>query len=82
MTNFEDTMAVELSDAELNEVAGGAYKPLPAKAGFKVYKIQRGDNLTKIARAHKCTVNDLLAWNPKIKNRNLIYAGDYLYIKL
>lgn len=65
---------------ELEDVAGG-YKRPAEKEGFIIYQISKGDNLTKIGKRFGCTVNDLLRWNPKIKNRNLIYAGDYLYIK-
>ena len=79
--NIENFEAVELSIEEMNEIAGG-YKPMAAKRGFTQIQIKKGDTLTRIARAHKCTVADLLKWNPQIKNRNLIYAGAYLYIKL
>ncbi len=81
MSEFENMEAVELSLEEMNEAAGGAFKPLPPKEGFVVYKIVKNDNLTKIAKKYHTTVANLLAWNPKIKNKNLIYAGDYLYIK-
>jgi LysM repeat protein len=40
------------------------------------YKIKKGDNLTKIAKANNTTVAALLKENPKIKNPNLIYAGE------
>ncbi len=79
MEEFENKLAVELNVDELGEVAGG-YKRPPEKEGFFIYKIVRGDNLTKIAKRFDTTVRDLLIWNPKIKNKNLIYAGDYLYI--
>jgi hypothetical protein len=44
------------------------------------YKIKKGDNLTKIAKANNTTVEELLKANPKIKNPNLIYAGENLKI--
>ena len=47
---------------------------------FFIYQIVKGDTLGKIAKRFGTTVNKLLAANPKIKNRNLIYAGDYIYI--
>ena len=80
MSEFENINAVELSADEMNEISGG-FKRLPDKAGFTVYKIQKGDNLSRIAIAYHCTVKDLLKWNPKITNKNLIILGDYLYIK-
>ncbi len=80
MSEFENN-AIELSLDELEKIGGG-YKRLPDKSGFSVYQIKRGDNLTRIANAHRCSINDLLRWNPKITDKNKIYAGDYLYIKI
>ena len=39
MSELENKEAIELSLDELNEVAGGAFKPLPPKTGFIVYHI-------------------------------------------
>jgi LysM repeat protein len=46
----------------------------------KDYKIKKGDNLTKIAKANGTTVQALLKANPNIKNPNLIYAGESIRI--
>ena len=81
MSEFENNPAVELNESEMNEIAGGAFKMPAAKEGFIIYKIQKGDNLNRIAIAHHCTVRSLLQWNPKIHDKNLIVVGDYLYIK-
>ncbi len=70
----------ELNMEEMGEVAGGYKKP-PEKAGFIIYQIQKGDALSKIARKFNTTEALIMSWNPKITNKNLIYAGDYLYIK-
>ena len=70
----------ELNMEEMEQVAGG-YKRPEEKAGFVIYQIQKGDALSKIARKYNTTEAQIMAWNPKIKNKNLIYAGDYLYIK-
>ncbi len=43
------------------------------------YKIKYGDTLTSIARDYGTTVDALASLN-NIKNKNLIYAGDTLYI--
>jgi len=43
------------------------------------YTIVKGDNLTKIAKAHNTTVDALVELN-NIKDKNLIYAGDTLKI--
>lgn len=74
----ESTMELDLN--EMSKVAGG-YKRPPEKKGFFIYQIKRGDTLGKIARNFNTTVALIMAWNPKIKNKNLIYAGDYLYIQ-
>ncbi len=81
MSEIEKKAAIELTAEEMDRIVGGAYKPLPPKEGFIVYQIKRGDTLGKIAMKFKCTVGDILVWNPKVSDINLIYAGDYLYIK-
>lgn len=48
-------------------------------ADYEIYKIQRGDNLTKIAKMYETTVNELVELNG-IKNPDLIYAGEDLKI--
>ena len=75
-------MADEIKKLELDELedVSGGYRRPKDKPGFFVYKINRGDNLTKLAKRFHCTISDIMAWNPKIKDKNLIYAGDYLYI--
>ncbi len=81
MTEFENN-AIELNAEEMNSIVGGGrFDKLPARDGFIVYKVQGGDTLGKIARDHNCTVNDILLWNPKITDKNTIYAGEYLYIR-
>lgn len=44
------------------------------------YTVQKGDNLTKIAKKYGTTVNQLVKWN-NIKNANIIYAGQKLRVK-
>ena len=45
------------------------------------YLIQVGDNLTSIAQTHSCTVEDLLALNPRYhQNPDFILAGDTLIL--
>ena len=48
-------------------------------ATTKEYMIQKGDNLTNIAKTHGVTVDQLVKEN-NIKNPNLIYAGSTLKI--
>ena len=80
MSEFENFEAIELNLEDL-DLATGGYKRPKDKEGFQIYQIKRGDTLGRLATSFGCTVKDLLKWNPKITNRNLIYAGDYLYIK-
>ncbi len=81
MSEFENK-AIELNAEEMNSIVGGGrYDKLPPKSGFVIYQVQTGDTLSKIAHKFGCTVNNILAWNPKITNKNTIYAGEYLYIK-
>lgn len=44
-----------------------------------IYKIKKGDNLTKIAHQYNVTISNLVTWN-NIKNPNLIYPGELLKI--
>ena len=44
------------------------------------YSIQKGDNLTKIAKKYNTTVQEILNYNQYIKDPNLIYIGNELVI--
>ena len=72
----------ELSLTELEKVSGGKYPVLPKKAGYKVYQIQPGDTMYKLAKSNKTTVDKLMACNPQITDRNLIRVGAYIYIPI
>ncbi len=56
-------------------------KPAPTKpaqpktAARRVYVVKRGDTLSAIARAHRVTLQRLIAANPQIKNPNRIFPG-------
>ena len=43
-----------------------------------LYEIQKGDTLYGLSRERGTTVDDIMALNPQIENRDLIYAGDTL----
>lgn len=45
------------------------------------YSVQKGDNLTKIAKNCKVPYKDLVKMNPQIKDVNKIYPGDKIRIK-
>ncbi|MCT9138809.1 LysM peptidoglycan-binding domain-containing protein [Streptomyces violarus] len=44
------------------------------------YVVKTGDNLTKIARRFHTTVDQLMAWNPQIKDRNKIYPDQRIRV--
>ena len=74
---------MELNVNELENVVGGlggSPTKLPHKAGYIVYHIVKGDNLTRIAKAHGTTVKKILAANPTIKDKNDITADFWIYI--
>ena len=74
---------MELNLNEMENAAGGnggSPTPLLPKAGFDVYKIQGGDNLTRIAKKFNTTVDYLVAINPTITNKNFIRAQFYIYV--
>lgn len=53
----------------------------PTPEPEEYYKILPGDNLIKIAKKFKTSVEMLLALNPKITNKNLIRAGQLIRVK-
>lgn len=56
-------------------------EPEPETGGTITYTVQRGDNLSKIAKRYGTTVSSIVSLNPIIKNPNLIYPGWQLTIK-
>ena len=73
----------EMSLSEMEEVAGGrggSLSKLPEKAGYKVYRIQSHDTLSRIAGRFGTTAEHLKAINPTINNINDITAGFYIYV--
>ncbi|MFJ8714117.1 peptidoglycan-binding protein [Streptomyces violaceus] len=44
------------------------------------YVVKTGDNLTKIARRFHVTVDQIMAWNPQIKDRNKIYPDQRIRV--
>lgn len=45
-----------------------------------IYKVVKGDTLSKIATKYNTTVDEILALNPSILNKNLIRVGDEITI--
>jgi LysM repeat protein len=46
----------------------------PSAAGTIVYEVKPGDNLTRIAKKHKCTVSEILKLN-KMKPNKVLWVG-------
>lgn len=45
------------------------------------YTVQKGDTMTKIAKAHGLTLTQLKKLNPQIPNANMIHVGDKVRVK-
>ena len=74
---------MELNLNEMEEVVGGkggSKRELHATKYCDLYKIQKGDNLTRIAAKFHTTVNELVRINPTITDKNDITADYYIYI--
>ena len=55
-------------------------KEEPEELKEEAYVIKSTDTLYSIARAHGCTVADILSWN-MIDNPDVIHTGDVIYLK-
>jgi LysM repeat protein len=51
-----------------------------AKAPKSTYTVKRGDTMWAIAVNNGLSLAELIALNPQIKNPNLIYVGDIIYL--
>lgn len=71
--------------AELNNIAdpdyieAGRILRLPPDAKCRIYRVQDGDSLWKIARMHNVTVTQLINEN-RLRDPSLIYPGQILRI--
>ena len=67
---------IRLTESDLARIV----KRVMLQEAIAIYVVQRGDNLTKIAKENNITVADILKMNPQIKNANKIYPGDEIKI--
>lgn len=54
--------------------------PAMPDGGYVNYIIQRGDSVSELAEKYGCTMEQILSFNPEIKNPDLIRVGDLLRI--
>lgn len=59
--------------------SGSASTVIPA--GSATYLVVSGDTMAKIAAKHGMTLDALVALNPQIKNKHMIYAGQKIVVK-
>jgi LysM repeat protein len=69
--------APEVDRDRQGETARPAEPTKPAETSSD-YTIQKGDNLTKLAKQNNTTIDAIMKANPQIKDPNLIYAGSKL----
>ena len=75
--NFVDPISSDLS--KLYKSTSGKSSS-SSKKEYETYKVKYGDTLSGIAAKFDTTVSKIMAANPSIKNKNLIYAGSNLKI--
>ena len=63
-----------------DKVSIGQNVNIPAAGAKQTYSVVKGDNLEKIAKKYNTTVEQILAANPNIKDKNKIQAGMSLVI--
>ena len=63
--------STQISDNNISDGKGSQVKGM--------YLIKQGDTLSKIAKDHKVSVNDLIKWN-KIENANLIFPDTKIFV--
>ena len=70
--------------AEEKAGTGGGEKgpqAVESGAGEEWYTVVSGDNLWSIARRQGVALAQIIAWNPQIKNPNLIYPGEKVRVR-
>ena len=77
--DFEKMITNTTEPKPVEEKPVAEKKPAKPKAKGKTYTVVKGDNLTKIAKAHGTTVAELVKLNG-IKDKNLINVGQVLKV--
>lgn len=55
--------------------------PTTNPGSVRTYTVKKGDTLSAIARAHGLTLSQILAYNPQIKNANVIDVGQVINVQ-
>lgn len=76
-TNFVDPITSDLNKLYKQTSSSSSSS---RKKEYETYKIKYGDTLSEIAAKFGTTVSKIMAANPSITNKNLIYAGNTLKI--
>ncbi len=74
--NFVDPLSKDLANINKTKTKSSS----STKKEYDSYKIKSGDTLSAIAKKYNTTVSKIMAANPSIKNKNLIYAGKTIKI--
>ena len=77
--DFEKMLTKTTEPKPVEEKPVAEKKPAKPKAKGKTYTVVKGDNLTKIAKAHGSTVAELVKLNG-IKDKNKIFIGQVLKV--
>lgn len=76
-SHFERLMGMTVDNAET--IINDAIKAGTQAAG-STYTVQKGDSLSKIAKAHGMSTDALIKANPAIKNPDLIYPNQKIVL--
>ena len=77
--DFETYVSAPVPTAAPAKVTAKAKAPAKPKKAANTYTVVKGDNLTKIAKAHGSTVAELVKLNG-IKDKNKISIGQVLKV--
>ncbi|WP_243152200.1 LysM peptidoglycan-binding domain-containing protein [Pseudoflavonifractor sp. 524-17] len=68
------------TDSLKTEYPAGGTAP-SGSAGGVWHTVRRGENLWGLARRYGSALEDVIRWNPQIKNPNLIFPGERVRVK-
>ncbi len=63
-----------MTEATASSIIDGVIAAAPSASGSS-YTVQKGDSLSKIAKAHSISLNAIIKANPQIENVDLIYPN-------